>query len=294
MLLDISHEILYNPANLIAAVSSVAALTTALIALFAIRETQRQRRTTYRPDLYLETTSAQLISPEFGNSFSSVKFQQEHRVAPADAPKQKPEMEVSYDSEKYLIPQSWMIAHFFNIGLGAAKEIKYEWDYDEGMFLDLISKYANPSQIEIIAMDIDSTFNYHISIPALSYSLYLSKSDLLKKGSTDVIRANSTPVMQTQLMICDPYLKLLTTYIIAKYNLIMNVNSDFLHDEFAEIPPLTLLVTYKDIEKKKFRKRISVNFTFYSSTTKKRPRPALSTVQQIEFGTLFTRIAEIN
>ncbi|HJV19174.1 MAG TPA: hypothetical protein VJ552_04780, partial [Sediminibacterium sp.] len=65
-------------------------------------------------------------------------------------------------------------------------------------------------------------------------------------------------------------------------------------ETFDDLPPLYLSVAYRDIQNKRYKKKLKVAFRFYSIASKSRPRPELSLVQNLDFGTLFTIIKEAN
>lgn len=296
MLLNIWNNIMDNAVNIIAALSAIGTFITAFIAYRAIKETQHQRESSYRPDLYLEATDAHLLSPEFGQYFCSVRFMQEIRTAPSDGYKIIRQNDIEYDTERFLPPQRWMVAHFFNIGLGTAKAVDYKWNFDLEKSIALLKKYAGNSPM-IISKNVGEYSNldilYTISDVQRNYTQYLHASEINKTGSTDFIRANNIPVIQSQLIISGPYLQILLAYLFYKYKLVYEETKDFIHETFDELPPLYLHVSYKDVQNKLYSKKINVAFTFYSTVTTSQPRPKLLIVKNLDFGNLFTRVSEV-
>lgn len=296
MLLDIIHEIFGNTANLIAAVSSLATLFTGLLTLFTIRETKRQRESTYRPELYMETTSAQLISPEFAAPLCYVKFMQNVNTHPTDAARLKPAENMEYDTERFLPPQRWMIAHFFNIGLGTAKSVSYYWDFDLDAAIESLKRYIGGSPMELSENRSGKNGKdiiYSITDDKTYYRATIRAAELQKVRTTDFIKANCAPVLQSQVMISDEYLAILVHYILYKYNLVYEESKNFITESFEDIPPLYLHVTYRDVQNKKHLKKFRIRFSFYSVVTTAHPRPALITFQNIDFGTLYDAIEEV-
>ncbi|HJV20085.1 MAG TPA: hypothetical protein VJ552_09435, partial [Sediminibacterium sp.] len=239
MLQNIWHDLTGNTANLIAAVSSVGTLLTVIIAYRAIKETQRQRESSYRPDLYLETSSAHLISPEFRATFGSVRFLQEKRIAPSDGHKvNKQENDYEYDEDRFLPPQRWMLAHFFNIGLGTAKAIEYRWEFDLIEAISILKSLSGSSGIRVELANDDQLGNnmlYSIVQDHLRYSQYINRLDIEHVGSADFIRSNSVPLIQTQVTISDAYLQILIAYLFNKYDLIVKETTDYIDETFDDL-----------------------------------------------------------
>lgn len=298
MLLNIWQDLTNNTTNLIEALSSIGTLLTALIAYRAIKETQRQRESSYRPDLYLETTSAHLISPEFTQPFCSVRFMQETRLAPSDGHKLVHEEGTIFDKERFLPPQRWMVTHFFNIGLGAAKSIEYKWEFDLSHAISVLRSYQKNSSINVETMhpgvaEKHSNMLYLIVEERLNYRQYINRLDIEKIGRMDFIRNNNKPMIHTQITISDSYLQILITYLFYKYRLIEEKSDAFINECFEDLPPLYLAVSYRDIQNKPYRKKIEISFKFYSTTTTSQKRDKLLIVKNFDFGILYTMISEV-
>lgn len=296
-MLNIWHDIIGNTTNLIAAISSIATFITARIAYLAIKETQWQRESSYRPDLYLETSSARLISPDFANSFAGVRYMQEKRTAPTDSHIVPPDENLTYDRERFLTPQSWLVGHFFNIGLGTAKAVEYKWEFDIESCIDQLERMSATSSLRVSknnGVDPDSKIRYSIDFNFKNYTLYFFGFELDRKNATDFIRTNSPPVVHSQVTISGYYLDILTTYLFLKYRLLKEQTDNHINELFEELPSLYLILAYSDVQNKRYNKKIKVAFTYYSSPTKFNPRFALFEIQHQDFGTLFTRVSEIN
>lgn len=288
------EKIYSDPVNLVSALASLGTLVTAFIAYRAIIATKKQREASYRPDLYLETTNARLLSPDY--PLGSVRFLQEKRVQPIDGHKVADDPEVSYDTTRFVAPQRWMICHIYNIGLGAAKAVEHHWEFDFEDAVEVLKYFATNSPLELSdKMEGDETKTLlHLHDNRSGYSQYIFDLELDKKSFTDFIMPNRQPLISTQVTISSAYLTILTAFLMYKYPFVDEGYAEHIEEKFSELPSLYLHIAYDDIHNKRHKKRILVEFTFYNIASKGNPTPPFRHVKNHDFGTLFTRIKEQN
>jgi 3-methyladenine DNA glycosylase AlkC len=288
------EKIYHDPAMFISALSSIGTLFTAFIAYRAIMATKKQREASYRPDLYLETSTARLLSPDY--PFGSVRFLQEKRIEPTDGHKVAGDPEVPYDTSRFVAPQRWMISHLFNIGLGAAKAVEYYWEFDFEDAVEVLKYFRKDSSLELSDERTGDEIKtvLHLEDKRSGYNQYIVDLELDNKSSTDFIRPNSTPLISTQVTVSSAYLTILVALLMYKYPFVDEGYAEHIDDTFDELPSLYLNIAYDDIHNKRHTKRILVGFRFYNTASKGNPTPPFRHSKNHEFGTLFTKIKEEN
>ena len=291
------HDLISNPANTIAAISSLGTFITAFIALRAIKETQKQRESSYKPEIYISRTYAEIFSPDFGVDLCRVNYMQELNSKPKDQIKYEPaEQGYIYDTARYLPPALWISTGFNNIGMGTAKMIDYNWQFDYNKAVEVLNDYEHNCTLK---------FDQGHSLGKNTKAYYIKENDLKWFWSIDEYHNTNTFhidflehknqfTMQSVLNISDDYLDVLILYLFYKHGLLYGDNAtENIYELFEDLPPLKLIISYSDIQNKRYKKQFQFSFSFSNIFKQEITTAGLATQKKKNFGTLYIDVREI-
>lgn len=228
--------------NAFTIISSLGAFISAIIAAITIREVKLQRQSSYMPELILETYTAYWYWDkslnEHNNSFEFRTSAYNERKSDTPNPKG---MELVYSFE--------------NIGLGAAKYINVDWEFNIKEMMEVL-KSALPSNYVI---EDDDVFN----TPLLrrGNAEYIAWFNEIGFESVDFIM----PGRSTKLLsIPDSIIKAFCYYLIFKENL-SNPNNLHHYEDFFKFPDVFAIVTYQDVLGKRYKKKLMLIMSFEST-----------------------------
>lgn len=209
----------------IALVSSIAVLLTSIIILFTLFEMKKQRRSLYRPDLILTSNLFYVYAKDLYHEFHPFIWSCE---------KYDGEIEKHKTSTNYFI-------NFYNIGLGSAKFLKINWEFNYKKLFSEINKLKQKDDFEI-----------KLNKEFLLYSLGDKYSVRIQLDADNYYEINhSLPSHitkeQNSLRLPTSYFDLISIYI---FYLIKNFKNDFdkIFNFIKECPSLKLKISYYDIE----------------------------------------------
>lgn len=229
--------------DVLAASSSVftafIAIVSIAIAFFSLREARRQRESSYQPDLYLAFPStAKSRITNFQTGYREVEC-------------------IVIDDQKET--ETWGIWHSIeNIGLGSAKDVKIQWDFDFKQAYAAIQnevkeplkvKVADGADLDLLDKDGDSLIS-----TTSSYSESLIKYDFVLPRKEE--KFDKSPSIPQEIHEAFAIMFLVRTDI---FNL---KKLDKLYSEsYEDFPPLTAHMTYSDIGGKSYSKKFRVKLS---------------------------------
>jgi hypothetical protein len=218
--------------GIIALSSSIAALATAVAAFLNIKEMQRQRATTYHPELII--TEKTFIS-------------QSGYVAPEWQ---------KYHEGKIIKEDSTSGISLCNIGLGAAKNIKASWSFPTEELITLIKNEAKKNGRDISFIDTDPMF-WTVKLDGALSSI--TKEQFLFKKIDYIIPSSNQS---------DPIILRLPTSYISLTSLLTHVAQHTAIAKF-QIPDLKLKLEYYDIANSKHSSSFTLEFEYWGITRDK-------------------------
>ena len=227
--------------EVISVLASLGSLITALVALWAIRSIRHQRSRQYRPDLFIDTYDAHVFGSLLDRELP-LRFQRHgHKV-----------------NERRNV---WLPLKVQNIGLGAAKDIRLLWKFDYTAAIKELRQIAPPGftfTAEPDKITIHNTRDDYYDI------LFL---DELKEQQLNYILPTQHTERQKDAALPRTAISLYLYYLMFHHNLYQKTGRKVYTEDFRVLPRLQLMVSYRDIADKLYRK--SFAFTFYMESAHK-------------------------
>ena len=212
--------------ELVSAVSSFAALLTAIIVFFTLIEMKRQRQSTYKPNLMFKPVSFSLSA-----SFTDVL---QYTISSKGNESSNDKMHARLFSEIY------------NIGLGSAKNLAVTWTFD---YKKSIERIENEDSKLGVSISIDNDF---LKIKEKNEMWINLVNDL--NQNTDYLLPTSITSEPGKVRIPTSYVHLLSLYFIFCIYNDPEIESPL---ELKDFPELKMIIKYQDIEEhyhiKKYR-----------------------------------------
>lgn len=217
-----------EPQSWLPLLTGIGIIITSVVAIITLRVVIRQTRSSYKPDLYLNSLP------------SSYKVVYE-------AKKQVIQCVLEKHTEKDL-NMSGLLYSIENIGFGTAKNISIKWKFNFSKTYSLLEKKAKPpfniqmhqKGLTVKKLTKDYTFLYHDPIGSTTYDFVLPRKDEVFKKS---------PHLPVEIV------EAFTMFFIVKNNPYqLRKNYFLIHEDFNELPKIKAEVTYYDIGGKKHRK----------------------------------------
>nr|WP_294994535.1 hypothetical protein [uncultured Sediminibacterium sp.] len=290
------EDIISNPANVIAVLSSIGTFITAFIAYRSIREMQRQRQSSYRPELYITGTHAQVFSPAFGEHLCHIRFMQYKKYKPVDQFDVDPPPGYQYDTSIFQAPSYWIATRLHNIGLGTAKRIEYKWEFDYKEAVRILRSQESKGKF-IIEDGLGLKKNkkaYNLSKNDLTWFWRIDESNNGFVGNIDFLEYKNLNTVQSSINIPEDYLDILILYIFYKHDLLYaDRTGKIIYDEIKDLPSLYFYISYNDIQNKTYKKKFEFSFVFSCMLNDESPIPGLAVGKRENFGNLYVEVKEI-
>lgn len=213
----------------------IALTYTIILQVESIREIKKQREASYRPELYLGPKNVWVYFKETNHS-DFILSENKHS-----------DKATNFSDFKLDI---------YNLGMGAAKAIDFEWDFDRKKILKMFVSVDQRGYCQI--EDRDSSVE--LKIPSLRFNTTIMMGGLRNTFDTNFILPSNLDLSPTELN--TPHLYDLL-YVV--YNCCLIYNSD-LEIQIGDFPPLVLKVNYLDVENNKFEKKFILKYKFHFMT----------------------------
>lgn len=236
---------LMNIDRIIAVVSSVATLFATIIVLFTLLEMRKQRKGGIKPELTISNTNFYCYADEIGGVILPIWW--------------SPQRLKTKDLEDLFVLKDISIVSLklYNIGLWAAKELEFVWDYDiESMLRFIEAKDDNK------VLKLEFTKKEHDSKGVLLIRLPKMLEEIRLEDELSVLEEYCLPAQiitdAKKVDLPRSYVRLLSMIVY------ISINSGIESLELInEIPPLKLTIKYHDIEGKIYKKKYSIRFYLY-------------------------------
>lgn len=201
-------------------ISAVAALLTALATLFIVFEMRRQRLSAFQPEFAIIQSDLHVWRSK--HNFFQITMD---------------------DDEPELFNEMMRVAlKIVNVGLGAAKAIQVQWDFDILNFINTIKSYDHDDEFNIVFEDehlsISNTEKKDLSVICSHGEQFIEKLPYILPATVEL-----TP---RTLALPSSYLSLLKVWTDLSCN---NLASNDSRPSFQDIPDLIVKISYKDIGK---------------------------------------------
>lgn len=222
--------------------ASIGTFLSALVATYTIFEIRKQRKSTYKPELFLDSFYFHFtINPFFDNQqmmrFFNFYFQESNK---------KKSGNINYIYVNYAL---------VNLGFGFAKSINCEWDYDFKKAFNSVKAIAPDF---ITWGEVLSYINIESSTPEFHDTF--NKNDI-QTSIIDFIAPSSNQERERTFTFPHILIKLHVYYLIFKYKLYNESATNFYHEEFKELPTIKLKLSYKDLNNETYIKNLKIRLT---------------------------------
>ena len=218
--------------QIILLVTGVAACLSAIAALLAVRQISKQRMESYRPGLVIVRTPIKSQAEEEPISFNWTISNGDNVRSPND-------------STSFSAP-------LWNVGLGAAKEVKIRWNFPIDKLVLLVNRLAQESPKPVY-------FQWRNEVLNMVWDnspYYLLNWTAEKESDIDFILPASISQTATELIIPKLYIELVSSLVY------FAIKVKKIEQNISKIPPLKCLLKYNDIggAKHSVKFALSVNF----------------------------------
>ena len=227
--------------SLIEMLAGLGTFIAAIIALYSIFELRRQRRAMYKPELFLDSFTFQVINNPFLLKHNLNKFRGKYK----------------HKNKKTLSESLFVSYELENLGFGVAKSVECKWEFDYKLAYKAIStvspseyKWGKLIHYDMLSTDFgfQKTFN-HEDLKARKINFILPISQGGKKRSLTIPH-----------IIVDCYLY----FLLFKYDLTKEICETFHHEEFKEMPKLKLKLRYRDLANKAYKINLNIDVSCVS------------------------------
>lgn len=230
--------------DIILIISGIGTFVSALVAMFTVLEIKKQRLSSYKPEIILDSFVSFLFADNFLSSDDNLRY----KTTKYTENNQRPLKIV----DKYIYIQYLLQ----NVGFGTAKYIKGYWDFDYMKASKVLNKYIG----ENLTIENDSE-GFYIKDEMTDFWLFFRKSGL-SKDTIDFILPESQGENGKGQVIPSIITQVFTYYIVFKYKIKVGVNEDHCYEEFEELPKPTFKISYKDFNNKKHTKKFELSFKY--------------------------------
>jgi len=224
--------------------SGIGTFVSALVAMFTVLEIKKQRLSSYKPELILDS----FVSFFFADYFLTENDNIRYKTTKYSENNQKPLKETDKTISMHYLLQ--------NIGFGTAKYIEGSWSFDYKKVSKVLKKYLNDDYI--VENDKDG---FLIKNEKTNFWLFFRKSNL-EKDTIDFILPESQGENGKGQIVPNIITDVYAYYIVFKYNISVGFNEEHCYEEFEELPKPKLKVTYKDFNNKKHTKIFELAFNY--------------------------------
>lgn len=238
-------DLLLDPSfnNLITILAGIGTFISALIAAYTVVEVKKQRRSSYMPELILETYGVYW--------YWNKSLKEDHKFEFKESALN--EFDNKVQNKKGIL----VLFSLENIGLGVAKYINIKWDFDMESALKKI-KQVLPNDYHLDDSD-DS-----IWIKRGEEFIGWLPRHQIRNVSLDFILPNKNV---KKLSIPNVIIKTYIYYMIFK-NKLYHEDADMIYEDLNDLPLLFMTLQYTDFMKKSYNKQFSIKFEFASTSLK--------------------------
>src|SRR6266498_3791121 len=229
-------------------VGQIATWITVVIVFLTLREMEKQRRESYKPELVVPTLDLFGYGNKKGKLIIPIEWNKE--ILKDDS--------LPHDEQdKWFNPTISPCLTIYNLGLGAASNINIVWNYDIDSTIEVITDYCYKNSIPIIIktdptwglqINVDETFNLtttsHPPFDTNFQIAFVPPISISPKG-TDIHLPNVYKIIVSLLI-----------YTLANQDKGLDVIN-------MMIPPLKLTINYEDIGNRKYRKVFDVKLSIH-------------------------------
>jgi hypothetical protein len=239
--------------DFISVLSDIGTFLSAFIAMITIFEIKRQRLSSYKPEIILDSFVSKFYADNFlsnDDNFSYItqKYSQNNKKKYIESKK--------YPFVNYLLQ---------NIGFGTAKYIEGFWEFDYSKASKILEKYL-PSDFVLEENDDDGFCFWN---EKGDYWIFFSDFSLKRKQSIDFLLQEANGENGKGESIPEIITHSYAYYAILKHDLKVGLNQELhVYEEFDEMPKPIFKVTYKDFNNKKYIKKFELNFTYAGNNYK--------------------------
>ncbi len=230
--------------DIVLIVSGIGTFVSALVAMFTVLEIKKQRTSSYKPELILDSFVSFFFADNFLSEDDNLRYQTTKYLEINQKPLKEADKHISMH---YLLQ---------NIGFGTAKYIKGYWSFDYIKASKVLRKYVG----EDFVVENDQS-GFSIRNEKTDFWLFFSKSNL-EKDTIDFILPESQGENGKGQNIPSIITQVFTYYIVFKYKIKVGVNEEHCYEEFEELPKPNFKVTYKDFNNKKHTKIFGLSFKY--------------------------------
>tara|TARA_R110000796_G_scaffold14011_9_gene45315 strand:- start:94225 stop:94983 length:759 start_codon:yes stop_codon:yes gene_type:complete len=189
-------------------------LLVAMATFLTVRQIAKQREASYRPELVFATAVYEAWSAQNNIHWKCSSLSSESKR------------------------ENFARITFINIGLGAAKEVAIEWDFDIQKAVTLVNSAAQKALAEGYVENETGSVHFNSKNGGNASHIWTNQ----KNRNLDYILSNSEGLREKSLELPSAYLSLYASY--CAHSMIPKVQS------LEEFPALNSMVTYKDIAEK--------------------------------------------
>jgi|WetSurMetagenome_2_1015567.scaffolds.fasta_scaffold55385_2 hypothetical protein len=230
-------------------ITDILTFATIIITLFTLWEIKKQREGLYLPDIFIPDSFANVFCFDLENKFSDFQFITN---------------ENKYHGNQDYFKSSTLLIPVFNVGFGAAKNVKVVCNFDMKQYLEIFNKLEK-SDLHRIELTQDGELYEMIYRHFSSDHFDYSKCQLPSISELDLVLPKNTIKLSPKISIPEIYLKLLSYYLIFKYEILdINSTKQIYSDELEEIPNLSIQLSYKDLQGKEYSKSMVLKFSAFS------------------------------
>ncbi len=231
-------------------VASTGTFISAIVALLTVGEVKKQRRSAYKPDLFLDSFGFEVTNnPLLDGRFPKFKLIPYNQLRDDDK-----------TNESTYINYS-----LINIGLGAAKSIKCKWEFDYKTAIKEISSIL-PSDCSIRNLYSKFANSEVYEIKRNGFYDYLHIDDL-KERSLEFILPASVNTNMKILSVPHVIIQSFLYYLLFKHNLLDFEVPNFNIEDFQCMPSVKLTLTYNDINREFHEKNFDLTFIACTTST---------------------------
>jgi len=224
-------------------ITAIATFALAFSGLRTIHEMRKQRKSAYKPDIMIAKSDFHVYNRKFDNIFLPVIWS--NNKLDKEEISEITTKEVIYFPFPNFRPlpfYSDLDLECHNVGLGSAKYVEIEWHFIPNDFIEKIRRIERANNSYLFKISEEEDFFY----------LYFSKESVLISFQKSYY--DSLPFIKkespTKLPVPSIYLFL--------YSILQYLKMTYITRE--DIPPLELILKYRDMENEEFNKKFSIQF----------------------------------
>lgn len=225
-------------------VSGIGTFVSALVAMFTVLEIKKQRLSSYKPEIILDSFVSFFFADKFLTKDDNIRYKTTKYLENNQRPLKETDKTISMH---YLLQ---------NIGFGTAKYVEGYWSFDYKKASKVLQRYINEDYV----IENDSG-GFSIRNEKTDFWLFFSKSNL-EKDTIDFILPESQGENGKGQIVPNIITKVYAYYVVFKYNIKVGVNEEPCYEEFDELPKPKFKVTYKDFNNKKHAKTFELTFKY--------------------------------